>query len=527
MIHNLYAAIYENMSQLPDFSNFPYQNAQDKKKVELLLAMYHYSSDEKNAALYNPDRASEILNDLHALKKDKNHIGTFDLPRLKSLDVVDDDGNELIATLEEEEATESELKYKLLEAMLQYSSDANNQLHDPSRAAAITKDLKSIKANKDHIKSIGWDRMQQYGIVGEDRTPLIQTLDTRQESDNDKDNGFGQLSDEELPDMTDDDSGSDASEFDSEEEYESDDEEAWIEGSPDGGRRYGEVPTTVGWKNQGRGKKVINGFGAPNRMWYRLQGTAVEGYEFPDHENFALDDNRCGWMRANNGPMFTEHDIRGVWGIAFDVIDAESFEDEPELINPTTVHRMPPTYVLIKWAGVGKRWETRGTLRDRWGKKRADIELYRAARKAMERYLEGARDPTKRADRSPSVPLIRATVEKQSRRSLEPSTPSPKARFSRTPGMSSSTSTKSRRTRISPPDISTPSPTNKASGRKKSQKKQVAGAEPLIAGSDKAEFLQNMSELYDVKSFNELNQDERLKVLDDYKLFKAQRARKT
>ncbi|KAH6874151.1 hypothetical protein B0T10DRAFT_465825 [Thelonectria olida] len=97
--------------------------------------------------------------------------------------------------------------------------------------------------------------------------------------------------------------------------------------------------------------------------------------------------------------------------------------DDLDCINPDIVQnwRNSPTYVLIAWdidGKINKTWETRACLRDRWGKKDADIAIYEAAVEAEGRYMEAKTGKRLAKSRSPSVGLAQGHVRKHREKSL-------------------------------------------------------------------------------------------------------------
>jgi hypothetical protein len=83
------------------------------------------------------------------------------------------------------------------------------------------------------------------------------------------------------------------------------------------------------------------------------------------------------------------------------------------------VHGNTRIFLLLgKWMTLKKTWETRQTLRTRWGKKLADKVIFQAACKAEERYNEYLTGRRIATSRSPSVGLVHNTTREQRDKSI-------------------------------------------------------------------------------------------------------------
>ncbi|KAH6883885.1 hypothetical protein B0T10DRAFT_463250 [Thelonectria olida] len=183
---------------------------------------------------------------------------------------------------------------------------------------------------------------------------------------------------------------------------------------------------TVGWSG-GRFTGYINMYGKKSAARYRLGRFAFPAdYEDsqPKHEKVSNPNNRYGDELLDNGKFkYTKRHIRGIFGVAWKGSGVGVSRDDLDCINPDIVQnwRNSPTYVLIAWdidGEIKKTWETRACLRDRWGKKDADIAIYEAAVEAEGRYMEAKIGKRLAKSRSPSVGLAQGHVRKHREKSL-------------------------------------------------------------------------------------------------------------
>ncbi|KAJ4176398.1 hypothetical protein NW755_014439, partial [Fusarium falciforme] len=198
---------------------------------------------------------------------------------------------------------------------------------------------------------------------------------------------------------------------------------------------------TVGWSG-GRFKGYINMYGKKSAARYRLERSAFPAeYEDnpPENEKASNPKNRYGDELADSGKFkYTKRHIRGIFGVAWKAAGSRVSRHDLDCINPDLVDnwRGVPTYVLIAWdinGNIQKSWETRACLRDRWGKKDADIAIYEAAVEAEDRYVQVKTGKRPAKSRSPSVGLAQGHVRKQREKSLgmNRSSPSRSARTTR------------------------------------------------------------------------------------------------
>ncbi|KAJ4190442.1 hypothetical protein NW755_005584, partial [Fusarium falciforme] len=198
---------------------------------------------------------------------------------------------------------------------------------------------------------------------------------------------------------------------------------------------------TVGWSG-GRFTGYINMYGKKSAARYRLERSAFPAeYEDnrPKNEKVSNPNNRYGDKLSDSGKFkYTKRHIRGIFGVAWKAAGPRVSRHDLDCINPDLVDnwRGVPTYVLIAWdinGDIQKTWETRACLRDRWGKKDADIAIYEAAAEAENRYMEAKTGKRPAKSRSPSVGLAQGHVRKQREKSLgmNRSSPSRSARTTR------------------------------------------------------------------------------------------------
>lgn len=190
---------------------------------------------------------------------------------------------------------------------------------------------------------------------------------------------------------------------------------------------------TVGWAG-GRFTGFVNMYGKKSAARYRLERFAFPAkYEddLPKEQKVSNPKNRYGDERSDNGKYrYTRRHIRGIFGVAWKGASQGISRGDLDRINPDLVNswRDTPTYVLIAWdidGRIQKHWETRHTLRARWGTKDADIAIYQAAVEAEDRYNEAKNGKRLAKSRSPSVGLAAAHVQKHREKSLGISRSSP------------------------------------------------------------------------------------------------------
>ncbi|KAJ4322074.1 hypothetical protein N0V84_005012 [Fusarium piperis] len=198
---------------------------------------------------------------------------------------------------------------------------------------------------------------------------------------------------------------------------------------------------TVGWSG-GRFTGYINMYGKKSAARYRLERSAFPAeYEDspPKDEKVSNPKNRHGDELLDSGKFkYTKRHIRGIFGVVWKTAGLGVSRRDLDCINPDLVDnwRGIPTYVLIAWdidGNIEKTWETRACLRDRWGKKDADIAIYEAAAEAEDRYVEAKTGKRPAKSRSPTVGLAQGHVRKQREKSLgkHRSSPSQPARIIR------------------------------------------------------------------------------------------------
>ncbi|KAF4455625.1 hypothetical protein F53441_2094 [Fusarium austroafricanum] len=190
---------------------------------------------------------------------------------------------------------------------------------------------------------------------------------------------------------------------------------------------------TVGWSG-GRFTGYINMYGKKSVARYRLERSAFPAqYEDspPKEEKVSNPKNRHGDKLNDSGKLkYTKRHIRGIMAVAWKSAGPGVSRNDLDCINPDLVDnwRGVPTYVLIAWdidGVIHKTWETRACLRDRWGKKDADIAIYEAAEEAEERYVEAKTGKRPAKSRSPSVGLAQGHVRKHREKSLGTNRSSP------------------------------------------------------------------------------------------------------
>ncbi|GAB1319511.1 Chromo domain-containing protein [Madurella fahalii] len=183
---------------------------------------------------------------------------------------------------------------------------------------------------------------------------------------------------------------------------------------------------TVGWTS-GRSTDFINMHGKKSAARYRIERSAYPAeYEdnLPAEEKVSNPKNRYGDERLDNGKFkYTKRHIRGIFGVAWKSAGTRTSRNDLDDINPDLVNnwRNTITYVLIAWQigeSIQKSWEPRSCLRDRWGKKDADLAIYEAAVEAEDRYMEAKTGNRPAKSRSPSAGLAESHIRKHREKSL-------------------------------------------------------------------------------------------------------------
>ena len=226
------------------------------------------------------------------------------------------------------------------------------------------------------------------------------------------------------------------------------------------GPQLGDNVTTVGWTS-GRKTQYINMYGKKSAARYRIED-AADTAEYEDslqtedkkQQCVTLRKNRFGDRKLDNDKWeFTKRHMRSIYGVAWEGAGTGDSAADLKLIEPYEGRpRWPGTYVLVAWVtstyldtnGVSKEkiekaWETRATLRARWGTKSADENIYKAACEAEMRYEEAVTGKRRAVSRTPSVGLIDADLRRFREQSLAADQASSSGnRQSLVPGMSRS-----------------------------------------------------------------------------------------
>ena len=237
---------------------------------------------------------------------------------------------------------------------------------------------------------------------------------------------------------------------------------------------------TIAWG--GDQKEVINCYGPRNASVYRIiRGEAEGDYAYPREEKYTNPNNRLGDVRRPDGKYLYTH-IICLRVVAWKSQYPENPREDLNLIHwdeaMRPVKRFPSTYILVDWLtdhGVQRCWETRATIRNRWGSKRADKSIYQAAYEAEERLKEHLTGTRPALDRSP------------------------------TPGILYSTSRQFREISGTPAPTGTPAPA-------------VGADNKAILEAALAEFKQIYCELSGVNSFNELNTADKVEWANAWKM---------
>ena len=226
------------------------------------------------------------------------------------------------------------------------------------------------------------------------------------------------------------------------------------------GPQLGDNVTTVGWTS-GRKTQYINIYGKKSAARYRIED-AADTAEYEDslqtedkkQQCVTLRKNRFGDRKLDNDKWeFTKRHMRSIYGVAWEGAGTGDSAADLKLIEPYEGRpRWPGTYVLVAWVTgtypdtngaskekIEKAWETRATLRARWGTKSADENIYKAACEAEMRYEEAVTGKRRAVSRTPSVGLIDADLRRFREQSLAADqAPSSGNRQSLVPGTSRS-----------------------------------------------------------------------------------------
>ena len=205
------------------------------------------------------------------------------------------------------------------------------------------------------------------------------------------------------------------------------------------GPQLGDNVTTVGWTS-GRKTQYINMYGKKSAARYRIED-AADTAEYEDslqtedkkQQCVTLRKNRFGDRKLDNDKWeFTKRHMRSIYGVAWEGAGTGDSAADLKLIEPYEGRpRWPGTYVLVAWVTgtyldtngaskekIEKAWETRATLRARWGTKSADGNIYKAACEAEMRYEEAVTGKRRAVSRTPSVGLIDADLRRFREQSL-------------------------------------------------------------------------------------------------------------
>ena len=205
------------------------------------------------------------------------------------------------------------------------------------------------------------------------------------------------------------------------------------------GPQLGDNVTTVGWTS-GRKTQYINMYGKKSAARYRIED-AADTAEYEDslqtedkkQQCVTLRKNRFGDRKLDNDKWeFTKRHMRSIYGVAWEGAGTGDSAADLKLIEPYEGRpRWPGTYVLVAWVTgtyldtngaskekIEKAWETRATLRARWGTKSADENIYKAACEAEVRYGEAVTGKRRAVSRTPSVGLIDADLRRFREQSL-------------------------------------------------------------------------------------------------------------
>ncbi|KAF3037138.1 hypothetical protein E8E11_001063 [Didymella keratinophila] len=207
------------------------------------------------------------------------------------------------------------------------------------------------------------------------------------------------------------------------------------------GPKFGDNVKTVGWTSGSRRPRYINQYGKKSAARYRIEGFAdtAEYEETLESEErkkecVSLPQNRFGdhKIEGTNRWKFTKRHIRAIYGVAWEGQGNGDVEEDLKLIEPRENRpRWPSTYILIAWVTgtyvdangeeqerVVKTWETRATLRSRWGTKSADKSIYAAACESEGRYEKALTGKQRAFSRTPSTGLVDKETQRFREQSL-------------------------------------------------------------------------------------------------------------
>jgi hypothetical protein len=165
---------------------------------------------------------------------------------------------------------------------------------------------------------------------------------------------------------------------------------------------------TVGYAFSDRFRKFINRYGMKSVARYRLEKYAQDPtYEdrpsLPPKHWVSNAENRLGEVK-NAQNKYTYRHCK-IIAVAWKPVGFGPSRQDLDLINPAEDpnYRTVPTYCLVKWENGQIRWETRATIRNRYGKEKADKGIFQAAVACEKRYEEAQRGTRVGQDRTPSV----------------------------------------------------------------------------------------------------------------------------
>ena len=208
-------------------------------------------------------------------------------------------------------------------------------------------------------------------------------------------------------------------------EYDDTNGDDWIPLSQRGKDRHvdNEDAKVIGWLD-GYHRSYLIQYGPRNSAKYKIVPAKqfATDYVAAYDEEITCPDNRFGEQKIRKKFVYGTEHVVDIYGVAWRY--GRHVQDPVEMLNPDNEDRpaqYPHTYLLIQWEKDNqreKRWETRTTLRQRWGHTEADYEIYNAACQAQKRY-EAFRD-NRRApfDRSPTPGVIAAKAKEMKKRAL-------------------------------------------------------------------------------------------------------------
>ena len=179
----------------------------------------------------------------------------------------------------------------------------------------------------------------------------------------------------------------------------------------------------IGWL-AGYGKSYLVQYGPRNSATYKIVPARFfpSDYEPVDGEEITNSDNRLGEQKIHKKYVFGTEHVVDIYGVAWR--PGKHTKQSVEILNPDNEDRpaqYPHTYLLILWEKDNQRfktWETRTTLRQRWGHAEADYEIYSAACEAQKRYEAFRSNRRTPLDRSPTPGVIAAKAKDMRNRAL-------------------------------------------------------------------------------------------------------------